>query len=462
MNKKWKKGLIGGALLYSAYVLGSGVLYPKLKMKQRLNDKQEPTMKTIMPITETNERVTVRFDCLEALALRLELIDQAQDSIDFTQYSIFDDVSGDLFAHHLLHAADRGVKVRLILPGMIMKWKGKSAFKKLALAKHPNISFKVWGGVDFIRPWQMNNVLHDKIFIVDRKYFISAGRNVGNRFMLASFPDEQAYDLDLIVDANGEKTPLLDEVQHYFESLWHHPCAKLIRIKKEENGKERQKWRQAVNWQSREAILPRNVLNQLPFVPIERCGLIHNSLNAVVKAPYIWESITYLVQQAEHIRLQTPYLVLTSEMSYYMRDWQPEKVTLLTNSLAVTPNLLAFAGYLSQKVHDLSQMTIFEYQGTGSVHNKSFVTGDIVGVGSFNLDPRSVYLDTENMIVVQSQPLAQQMNAIMDHFQAQSLQAIGKFSYSPSAVIEQRPVKVVKKKVTMLAGWLTKPFRHIT
>lgn len=465
MGKKIGKKLAIASAAYLTYVIGTSIVYPKYKMRKMACKKEKNLERVELPIEETSERVTVQSDCKEAIALRCEMIDHAKESIDFTQYSIFDDDSGDVFIQHLLRAADRGVKVRLILPRMIMKWKGKSAFKKNAVASHPNITLRLWGGVDLLRPWKMNNVLHDKIFIVDKQSFISAGRNVGNRFMFAKTPDEQAYDLDLIVDSSTGNAPLLQSVQQYFDDLWNSQNVKEVTGKSEQGQKDRAKVFQNENELNEKysQYVGQSIWSDLPFVSIERCGFIHNPLNEIVKTPFIWEQLTTLVKQANKVRLQTPYLVLTNEMKSYMQNWSSQKVMLLTNSLASTPNIMAFSGYLSQKAKDLKMMTIQEFQGRGSVHNKAFVVDDsVVGVGSFNIDPRSAYFNTENMVVVQSKPLAQQMNKIMDHFEAESLRCQTENQYAPKEGIHPRCVLASKRLFVRIVGILTKGIRHLT
>lgn len=464
MMKKLGKIVTLAVAAYTAYFVGVDIVYPKWKMKQ-LAKQKSMEQHNALPITETDERATVRFDCHEAMALRCELIDQAQESIDFTQYSIFDDESGDLFIQHLLRAADRGVKVRLILPGMIMKWRGKSAFKKNAVASHPNITLRLWGGIDLCRPWRMNNVLHDKIFIVDHQKFISAGRNVGNRFMFAKSPDEQTYDLDLVVDSSHADTSLLDWVQVYFDTLWNSDEVHEVQphLLFADRDRARLMATEAELNHRYASTLKQEVWKNLPFVPMKRCGFIHNPLIGKVKTPFIWEQLTELVKESKQARLQTPYLVLTAEMRSYMQQWSTSKVELLTNSLASTPNALAFSGYLSQKKHDLQEMHIQEYQGRGSVHNKAFVLDQrITGVGSFNMDPRSAYLNTENMVVVDSPLLAEQMNHIMDHFERESLTCRTATTYQPKQGVVQRRVAVGKRCLLKAVGVLTKGVRHLT
>lgn len=76
----------------------------------------------------------------------------------------------------------------------------------------------------------------------------------------------------------------------------------------------------------------------------------------------------------------------------------------LTNSMASSPNYPAFSAYSSQRAKFLATgVEIYEYQSTDSIHGKSCVAdGRISVVGSFNLDDRSLYIDTESVLIIDS------------------------------------------------------------
>lgn len=434
-----KKGVQFVSCTYLLYVLVTSVIYPKLKMNEK-------TVAKAPVFQETDELACVRCDGKEALALRCELIDQAKERIDLTQYSIFDDESGDLFIDHLLKAADRGVKIRLLLPGMTLKWKGRSVYKQNCLAGHPNISFKTWGGFNLICPWKMNVVLHDKLLVIDDDYLISAGRNVGNRFMLAKTPEEEAHDLDLVIKTHADGV-LLTQVEDYFNQLWYHPMAKEV------VSNQPSVFHCDYYWQPK-------ILNRLPFVPIEKVCFLHNTLTGSVKPPVMWQQINQLIAKAKQAVIETPYLVLTPEMRTAMTSWTVDKVNVLTNSLAGSPNVFAFSGYLSQRLSDLNQMRLFEYQGKGSIHNKAFLLDDVIGVGSFNIDPRSTYFNTENMVFIQGDEIASQLATIMEKWAHQSLE-VTPTGYQ-KGTINPKKVPKYKEQLMTVVGKLTQPFRHLT
>ena len=94
------------------------------------------------------------------------------------------------------------------------------------------------------------------------------------------------------------------------------------------------------------------------------------------------------------------------------------KLVMLTNSVASSPNFPAFSNYFSQRRQFVSTgAKIYEYQSYDSIHGKSLVIDNrISAVGSLNLDDRSFYIDTENMLIIDSPEFAARLNAAMDDY----------------------------------------------
>lgn len=150
-----------------------------------------------------NESVCVTAKLDQALALRCQLIDQAKESLSISQYAISDDDSGLIIVGKLLAAAQRGVKIKLLLNGLATEMSITSRIPFEIFREKENIEVKTIGGLNLFKPWEINNVLHDKLILVDDNYFISSGKNIGNRFMLKSKDYEATYDFDLIVKKDG-------------------------------------------------------------------------------------------------------------------------------------------------------------------------------------------------------------------------------------------------------------------
>lgn len=474
MKKSLKKLCLLSAGAYALFFVGGAVLYPKIKITDKVQDAKNKTFddQPFFNIHDSDEKVSVFSSRDQALDLRCELIDHAKKELWITQYAIENDDSGDLFIQHILQAANRGVKVHLIGNGMAMKWKLASFYKKLALVSHKNIEFRIYGGLNLLKPWTINNVMHDKLIIVDDEYFVSSGRNVGDRFMLGREKDKQTYDMDIVVKAFGSRRPIIEAGKQYFHQIWTSPYTK--------QGLAFEKWiSQSIATYSQnktmenhselektyhEQMAPKT-LASLDYAPVKRARLLHNDPHENIKTPYIWESVSSLLNNQKNMTLQTPYLVLTNSMLKYLQldKLENHKPTVLTNSEATSPNLLAFTGYMARKAEDLQWFHIQEYQGNGSIHNKGFIYDDhIMAVGSFNTDPRSTFLDSENLLVIDSKEATKQLEGVMKHYEKESLTC-----QSPTTYVKKEGVatKLLPDAKATLMRWVSKiisPFSYLT
>ena len=159
-------------------------------------------------------------DGVEALLARLALADMADKTLDVQYYIWHDDLTGRHFANALLKAADRGVRVRVILDDL-----GANADDDIlaAIDLHPNIEIRLFNPVasrtfrglsmlsDFSR---VNRRMHNKAFIADNQAAIVGGRNIGDEYFDAS-GDVAFGDLDLI-----SVGPVVRQVSNAFDRYW--------------------------------------------------------------------------------------------------------------------------------------------------------------------------------------------------------------------------------------------------
>jgi putative cardiolipin synthase len=109
-------------------------------------------------------------------------------------------------------------------------------------------------------------------------------------------------------------------------------------------------------------------------------------------------------------------------MRKYVSYTGEAELLFLTNSPAVSPNYFAVSGYLNNRKRLLRFSDILEYQGPGSLHGKAIlIDGKILGIGTFNMDPRSSFLSTETMVFIESEPLAAQLEEIFGTYLESSL-----------------------------------------
>ncbi len=161
----------------------------------------------------------------DAFLARLALAEVAQRSLDIQYYIWHADTTGKVLAASVLHAAERGVRVRLLLDDI-----GTAADDRhlLALDSHPNIEVRLFNPIaarstrmlgfvaDFSRT---NRRMHNKSFTADNQAMIVGGRNIGDEYFEAR-PDIEFADLDLL--AIG---PVVSDVSRQFDAYWNSPVA---------------------------------------------------------------------------------------------------------------------------------------------------------------------------------------------------------------------------------------------
>jgi len=181
-------------------------------------------------------------DGIDALAMRLLLAERAERSIDTQYYLIKSDIVGNAFVRALLHAADRGVKVRLILDDLttILKDETHPELRDGAAAlvdAHPNIEirlFNAWrarslpGRVFEMlgRTERINHRMHNKLFVADNRAAVIGGRNIGNEYFGAGSGVGFA-DLDVIVLGSAVRE-VSTEFNLYWNSQSAYPAASFV------------------------------------------------------------------------------------------------------------------------------------------------------------------------------------------------------------------------------------------
>jgi len=162
---------------------------------------------------------------LDAFLARALLAENAERSIDAQYYLYHDDLIGRLFTDHLLKAANRGVRVRLLVDDMDLGGRGLGA----AVAdSHPNIEVRIFNPFSretnrisqFVtRAGSVTRRMHNKSFTVDNQMTILGGRNIGDEYFEAD-PDLAFSDLDVL--AIG---PVVKEVSASFDKYWNDELA---------------------------------------------------------------------------------------------------------------------------------------------------------------------------------------------------------------------------------------------
>ena len=163
----------------------------------------------------------------------------------------------------------------------------------------------------------------------------------------------------------------------------------------------------------------------------------------------------------ERVKIHTPYIIC-NDMMYNTWKEIAERVpdfSIMTNSVANNGNPFGSADYARNRNRILNTgIDIWEYEGGYSYHGKSILIDDDLSViGSFNMDMRSTYLDTELMLVIRSKEINKQLEEGMMEYERVSRQVLEDGTYRDPYHVE--PIELTKKcqrnvlLVQHLLGW---------
>ncbi len=387
---------------------------------------------------------------LEALKWRLAVIDNAVSSLDMQYFLWHHDLSGILVARHVIMAADRGVRVRWLIDDLTML--GLNDRKISILNQHPNIEIRVFNPghhrsrfirvLEFIgRFSDLNRRMHNKIMIADGRVVILGGRNIGDEYfgMNKKF---NFIDLDLVV--TGRVT---EEISHAYDDYWNndyaHPGEAFAGIVSQDDlDRLRKKYRSGLKKRTvrlqRLGLLTDDTKARLStLAEIEIVGEAHFFQDDAVKMGdeefRLVDIPKFMMDHVDtDVWISTPYLIPGN--TFLDRLEQVHKrgadIHIITGSLGSNNHTAAHSHYRKyrQTIID-SGVNLYEFRpdpgkalrklsnandemsGSVSLHIKAFVTDDSTCfIGSLNIDPRAIVINTENGLYVRSPKLAEQLN----------------------------------------------------
>lgn len=382
-------------------------------------------------------------DAMDAFSARVFLARMAEQSLDVQYYIWRKDITGTLLLHELYQAAERGVRVRLLLDDNGIS--GMDDWLAL-LNEHPNMEVRLFNPfhfrslrlLGFITDFsRANRRMHNKSFTADQSFTISGGRNVGDEYFAAA--DGLLFaDLDVIAAGPAARDTSLDFDRYWnSQSAW--PVDRLFQRRRSRQTLSDQVTRlldsQAAEGYTRvlmesgfrERLLSGDmVLDWVPTRlvsdnPAKGLGLVSDS------ELMIRSLLRLLGQPQRQLDLVSPYFVPTRAgvEVFSQLTAQGIQVRILTNALEATDVVPVHSGYARHRKALLEAgVQLYEMQRnpvqpeTGrsglfgssgsSLHAKTFaVDGQRVFIGSFNFDPRSANLNTELGFVIHSPDLAE-------------------------------------------------------
>lgn len=404
-KKLYKKIALAALLTFAAYIFLCGYVPPLIRKKT--------VGSASFHLSTSPERAAVIDDNKDALLYRLRLIENANEEICLSTYSYYDDESGNDVACALYAAAERGVRVKILIDGFNEnKVLRAAAFK--ALAAHENVEIKIYNPVRIFTFYRSNFRMHDKYLICDSSAYILGGRNVGDLF-LGDDHGKQNIDRDVLVCAEEENESKLDslrEVKEYFTAVWGLAESKTFSSRcttKTETACERLHVRyKAIKITYPELSAPIDTAAET--IKTRGIKLLHNEINAAAKRPVLWQSVLAAAKQNASecdegdFLIQTPYAVCDKNMYEGLSALTGSGVSvrLITNSIKSGANPWGCADYLNERTAILKTgVAVTEIGGDRSTHVKTMLSGiNLCFIGSFNLDMRSVYLNTETVLAI--------------------------------------------------------------
>jgi len=402
----------------------------------------------------------------DAFAARVLLIRAADRSLDLQCYIWQNDIAGNLLLHEARNAADRGVRVRLLVDD------NGTAGLDIALAAldtHPDIEVRLFNPFTIRRPKalgyildfrRLNRRMHNKCIVVDNQASIVGGRNIGDAYFGAS---EDSLFADLDVLATGAIVPSVSaDFDCYWESESAYPARSIL---------------PPVSPAQQAAVdAHMNAIMNSPLARDYAQSVIDNVLSTGLTSgtiAYDWVPVAMVSddpakglgkeeagekmverlgaimgQPRTRLGLVSAYFVPTDAgtRAFTALARSGVDITILTNALNATDVAAVHAGYARHRCALLQAgVKLWELKGQGrgdvhfalfgsrsrsgptvrsrpvfrssgsSLHAKTFTTdGKRLFVGSFNFDPRSLLLNTELGFVIESEGLSGQLQSLMD------------------------------------------------
>lgn len=396
-------------------------------------------------------------DNRSALEWRLRIIDSARHSIDLQSYLWYGDNAGQLVAHRILAAADRGVKVRLLIDDLntLLRDAEHVAQRDAVAARldaHANVElrlFNPWGqrdiggrlGESLADVARVNQRMHNKALIVDNTAVITGGRNIGDEY-LGLNPQFNFRDLDVL--AVG---PVARAVSAVFDTFWNSewvlPASALEMADSAQDDAEmrtrlaaslRQAERltsfeiEAQDWSAEIAALRQELMPGTARV------ITDEPRGKVIEHHMLDEMRSLILSARREVRIVNAYIIPTETTIAMIEERRSAGVSfdVLTNSLAshdvpaVNSHYKAWrkplieAGvHLYELRHDgATQATLADTPPVASgfmgLHSKAMtVDGRYSYIGSMNYDPRSAATNSEMGVFIDSPALARALDAVI-------------------------------------------------
>lgn len=394
-----------------------------------------------------------------SIAARLHLIQKAQQHLDLQYYIWKDDRIGKIMLYALLNAADRGVKVRILLDDQ----NGTQLDHVLkTLAQHPNIQIKIFNPYKFrhfrvldygLRFKHINHRMHNKLIIADGATAVTGGRNISSEYFDAS-DDFQFTDMDILFygeaihAANqsfhvfwndelsysaqqllGEQSKQsLEQLRQSYAQEYRHQTQIRIRLEDSKQKLTKDLRLDEIQWDKayfvadhpNKAKQKAGAKQQIRHQMYQHLGEAKTQMDIVsayfVPTPMGTEYLSRLAKNGVDVQILTNSY-LANDVPIVHAFYQKYRKELLKNGV----KLYEFKPYIERPKrtwYEVATGNIIPAKGksASSLHAKFFDVDGKIYIGSFNFDPRSNAINTEVGLIVESSALQQRVHQQLDQY----------------------------------------------
>jgi putative cardiolipin synthase len=467
MSARLAPVLLLSALLGGCATLPPGSAYPKLASVALANPEETRSGTQFSAAAlehEGNSAFRIITVGVDGFLLRAQMIDAAERTLDLQYYIFRGDETGRLLSMALLRAADRGVRVRVLVDDGDTQAGDEQV---LELAAHPGIEVRIFNPfayrghrklrrtVEFLlHKRRLDYRMHNKLIVADNAIALVGGRNVGNQYFQLD-PESQFADDDVF--AAG---PITTQLSATFDDYWNSALAIPVEALRPEHEHHHAVPAHGAATRAR----ARQDLQQLSTGKIDYVGLIATGepYTGLLggRLPLVWAHAQVVCDSpdkqkvdrgtlagilmrepvsraASEVRsellLVTPYLVPAKPELRMLSELHARQVRIriLTNSLESAPDLAAHSGYARQRLplvktgvelyevraqlantRGSGQSTAVSRSGNYALHGKMYVFDrERLFMGSMNFDQRSMHINTEIGLIIDSPELASQTAA---------------------------------------------------
>ncbi len=389
----------------------------------------------------------------EALHWRLALIDSATRSLDMQYYLWKGDAAGGLLARRLIQAADRGVRVRMLVDDFLITNDGSDA---AGIAQHPMIDIRIYNpwtnrgnrvvsrAFEWLSRPDLNSRMHNKVLVADNRVAIAGGRNIANEYFGLN-SNQNFRDLD-VVTVGPVVEDLSQAFNDYWTDEWTYPIQELVADHPGADELDELRERVLEIYDEEREILtsftlaPRNWEKELEAMSQ---GMTFGPGLAVADDPnearggtpnQVFMSLGMLVEGIQQeLVIISAYFVPGERLIEYFATLGDRgiRVIVLTNSLASNNHAIANSQYkkmrraLVEAGVELYEMRhdarVIDEVDTPPVRSKSLVLHSKAVmvdrkrayIGGLNLSPRGVLYNTENGMLIEDAEFAEQLASML-------------------------------------------------